>query len=62
MNQACDTCIIPLQDYLGCADSDGRMNTPSVASGNWTWRATKGDFSLDLANYMLDITTKSGRL
>ena len=62
MKQDCDTCIIPLQDYLGCADSDGRMNTPSVASGNWTWRATKGDLSEELKAYMLKVTSDSGRL
>jgi len=32
-----DTVIIPLQDVLGI-DSSGRMNTPGVAEGNWTWR------------------------
>lgn len=29
--------LIPLQDILSL-DSDARMNTPSVASGNWQWR------------------------
>ena len=55
MNSKAEIVIIPLQDYLGCADSDGRMNTPSVASGNWTWRATKGDFSADLSKYKINV-------
>lgn len=31
--------IIPMQDVL-LLDSSARMNTPSTASGNWTWRMT----------------------
>ena len=33
-------CIIPVQDLL-CCGSEGRMNTPSKASGNWSWRMEK---------------------
>jgi 4-alpha-glucanotransferase len=29
--------LIPLQDALSLG-SEARMNTPSVASGNWQWR------------------------
>lgn len=29
--------ILPLQDVLG-VDGSGRMNRPSIASGNWRWR------------------------
>jgi 4-alpha-glucanotransferase len=32
-----DTVLVPVQDLLGIG-SEGRMNTPSVASGNWRWR------------------------
>jgi 4-alpha-glucanotransferase len=35
-----DLAIAPLQDVLGL-DSSARMNTPGVATGNWTWRATE---------------------
>jgi 4-alpha-glucanotransferase len=31
------TCIFPLQDILHLG-SEGRMNTPAAAVGNWTWR------------------------
>jgi 4-alpha-glucanotransferase len=27
-----------MQDYLELKNEEGRMNTPSVAEGNWTWR------------------------
>jgi 4-alpha-glucanotransferase len=32
-----DTVLFPMQDVVGVG-SEGRMNTPSVASGNWRWR------------------------
>lgn len=31
--------VVPLQDWLLLANEQGRMNTPSVAQGNWVWRA-----------------------
>lgn len=30
--------VIPMQDYLVLSNEQGRMNTPSTAAGNWTWR------------------------
>lgn len=33
----CALAIVPMQDVLAL-DSKGRMNTPSVAEGNWGWR------------------------
>ncbi len=33
------TFVAPMQDILGYG-SEGRMNTPGVQSGNWTWRFT----------------------
>lgn len=32
--------VYPLQDVL-CLDSNSRMNTPGVESGNWKWRYTE---------------------
>lgn len=34
--------VIPLQDWLLLGNEEGRMNTPSVAQGNWVWRAPSG--------------------
>jgi 4-alpha-glucanotransferase len=34
-----DTVVFPLQDVLGLG-AESRMNTPSVAEGNWAWRMT----------------------
>ncbi len=33
--------VIPLQDWLELDNEDGRMNTPSVPYGNWTWRVRR---------------------
>ena len=30
--------VVPMQDYLCLSNEEGRMNTPSVAEGNWSWR------------------------
>ncbi len=30
--------VVPIQDYLELENKDGRMNTPSVAEGNWCYR------------------------
>lgn len=45
-----DTCIIPLTDYLKL-DSKGRMNVPSKAYGNWTYRITS-PLTEKLASYI----------
>jgi 4-alpha-glucanotransferase len=33
--------VIPLQDWLALTNEQGRMNTPSVPYGNWTWRVKR---------------------
>jgi 4-alpha-glucanotransferase len=40
--------IVPAQDLLGLG-SEGRMNTPAVADGNWSWRAAEGSWTPELA-------------
>jgi 4-alpha-glucanotransferase len=44
MASVADTVVFPMQDVLGLG-SAARMNTPSVASGNWRWRMTESEFS-----------------
>ncbi|HLH18556.1 MAG TPA: 4-alpha-glucanotransferase [Bryobacteraceae bacterium] len=39
MKSVADIEIFPMQDVLGLG-SEGRMNIPSVARGNWRWRMT----------------------
>jgi 4-alpha-glucanotransferase len=48
LKSVCDTCLIPLQDYLELGD-EARFNTPSTLGGNWVWRMGKNDCSDELA-------------
>lgn len=38
---AADTCILTMQDLISLK-SNGRMNEPGTAQGNWCWRITDG--------------------
>jgi 4-alpha-glucanotransferase len=40
--------LVPAQDLLELG-SEARMNTPSVAAGNWSWRAPEGSWRTELA-------------
>ena len=42
-----DTAIVPAQDVLGLG-SEARMNQPGIASGNWRWQLSPGQFTEDL--------------
>ncbi|HTS24993.1 MAG TPA: 4-alpha-glucanotransferase [Bryobacteraceae bacterium] len=37
LGSVADTVLFPMQDVVGLG-TEGRMNVPSVASGNWRWR------------------------
>ena len=52
--------IVPLQDVLGL-DSNSRMNTPSLANGNWGWRLQPGLLTRDLAEKLAALTVVSDR-
>jgi len=56
------TCIFPLQDILHLG-SEARMNRPSAAVGNWSWRfnqnALHPDFATQLAAIM-EMTDRDG--
>jgi len=39
--------VIPAQDLLELG-SEARMNTPSVAAGNWSWRAPAGAWRAEI--------------
>ena len=55
-----DTCIIPIQDYLGL-DNSARINHPSTLGNNWCWRLTKGQFSPAVMKKITAITETYGR-
>lgn len=52
--------LTPMQDVLGM-DSDARMNFPSVPSGNWQWRMTKGVLNEELVERMVRLNRSNGR-
>jgi 4-alpha-glucanotransferase len=53
--------IVPAQDLFALG-SEGRMNRPGVASGNWGWRAHHDNFSADVARHLRFLTELGGRL
>ncbi len=48
MASVADTALFPLQDVLGVG-SEGRMNLPGTASGNWRWRYRETDLAPAMA-------------
>jgi 4-alpha-glucanotransferase len=52
--------VVPLQDLLGLG-TEGRMNRPATASGNWRWRAAPGAASPALAGRLGELTDLYGR-
>ena len=56
-----DTCIIPLQDYIGL-DNSARVNVPGTAQGNWGWRLLEGQIPKDLAKQVYAMTKAFKRL
>jgi 4-alpha-glucanotransferase len=56
-----DLCVIPLQDVLGL-DSEARMNVPSRADGNWSWRYAPGTLQPELAASLRTLAEVSDRL
>lgn len=61
MMSAADTCIIPLQDYLGL-DKTARINKPSTLGGNWVWRMETGMLPKDVTDKIYRLTRISFRL
>jgi 4-alpha-glucanotransferase len=50
-----------MQDYLELTNAEGRMNTPSVAEGNWTWRISPRYRTVALTEKIKNITSRTGR-
>lgn len=60
MRSVADTCIIPVQDYLGLGN-EARINTPSTLGGNWTWRMNRCCFSENMIKRIKMLTKLYGR-
>lgn len=60
LSSVAERAVVPLQDYLGLG-SEGRMNTPSVPSGNWEWKARQEHLSVGLSQRMANLAGIYGR-
>ena len=49
-----------MQDYLGLG-SEGRINVPGVAEGNWRWRMASGAATAELAAQIRALTAAASR-
>ena len=61
MASVADTCVIPIQDYLGLGH-EARINTPSTLGDNWMWRLQPGQLTPELAQEIRRMTKLYGRL
>ena len=61
MVSCADTCIIPIQDYIGL-DNESRMNKPSTVGMNWRWSLKEGQVTAELAREVLFTTMRYGRV
>lgn len=61
MRSRANLAIIPLQDYLELTNEEGRMNTPSVAEGNWCWRVSPRYATKALIEKISDVTKRTSR-
>lgn len=55
-----DTAIIPMQDWLELG-SEGRMNSPGAAQGNWQWRMSGNACTDELAQAIRGMNEKYDR-
>ncbi len=52
--------VVPLQDVL-CYGEESRINAPSTAEGNWTYRFTKKDFKGEACGFIRSLVRKNQR-
>jgi 4-alpha-glucanotransferase len=55
-----DMCLFPLQDILGLG-SEARMNVPSAADGNWSWRFEQQALTAEVAKKLRAVTDVADR-
>ncbi len=53
--------VVPMQDYLELTNAEGRMNTPSIPSGNWTWRISPRYRTEKLVERIKNLTIRTKR-
>jgi len=60
MTSVANLAIFPVQDILGLG-SEARMNVPSRAQGNWSWRLAEGALTPELARKLATLTEMTDR-
>ena len=60
MMSCAQTCIVPIQDWLGL-DNSARMNQPGTVGKNWRWRLTPGQVTDELGAEILAAAQRYGR-
>ena len=60
MRCCADTCIIPMQDWLGL-DNSSRMNAPGTVDDNWSWRLKEGQATGELCEEVRNVSKSFGR-
>ena len=60
MGSVANVAIFPAQDLLGLG-SEGRMNQPGTATGNWSFRLEPGALTPAVADRLRDLTETYGR-
>ena len=61
LNSVADLALVPLQDVLGLG-SEARMNTPSLESGNWSWRLAPGQLTPEVTAKLADLVEVTDRM
>ncbi len=60
LGSVADTCIVPMQDYLGLG-GEARMNFPSTLGNNWKWRLEKNLINESVADEIYKLCKLYGR-
>jgi 4-alpha-glucanotransferase len=61
MSSRANLAMVPMQDYLELTNEQGRMNIPSVAQGNWSWRLDADYATAELIQKIHSFTTAHNR-
>ncbi|MBR6680931.1 MAG: 4-alpha-glucanotransferase [Clostridia bacterium] len=61
MSSCANLAVVPIQDYLELTNEQGRMNTPSVAQGNWNYRLSPRYRTETLTKKITDLTVRTKR-
>ena len=61
MSSPANLTVVPMQDYLELTNDKGRMNTPAVAEGNWTWRMSPRYNTSTLVRKIQSMTSRTKR-